>query len=148
MKNTVKKIITFGVFDMFHFGHLRLFQNIKDTFGKDSFLIVCVQSTENILKYKPKTNVFYSTEDRVSMIKNLKCVDEVKIYDDIDKDIKEVEFDVWVKGPDQSHQGFQDAMKWCDEHNKQYVVLNRTEGISSTYLKNMINDLRNRKSSR
>jgi glycerol-3-phosphate cytidylyltransferase len=65
MKNTAKKIVTFGVFDMFHFGHLQLFQNIKKEFGQDSFLIVCVQSTENIVKYKPQNQVFYSTEDRV-----------------------------------------------------------------------------------
>lgn len=145
MKNTVKKIVTFGVFDMFHFGHLKLFENIKKEFGQDSFLIVCVQSTENIVKYKPNNQIFYSTEDRVKMIKNLKCVDEVKIYDDIDVDIKQVEFDVWVKGPDQCHQGFQDAMKWCDEHNKQYMTISRTEGISSTYIKNMVRDLRDKK---
>jgi len=145
MKNTCKKIVTFGVFDMFHFGHLMLFQNIKKQFGQNSFLIVCVQSTENIIKYKPKNQIFYSTEDRVQMIKNLKCVDEVKIYDDVDVDIKNVEFDVWVKGPDQCHQGFQDAMKWCDENNKEYVVIDRTKGISSTYIKNMISDLRSKK---
>ena len=145
MKNTVKKYITFGVFDLFHFGHLKLFTRIKEQFGEDSFLIVCVQSSENILKYKPKNKILYSTAERVQMIKSLKCVDEVKIYDDIDEDIKQVEFDVWIKGPDQCHEGFQNAMKWCDENNKEYVVLERTDGISSTFIKNMISDLRTKK---
>ena len=141
MKNTVKKIVTFGVFDMFHFGHLRLFQNIKKQFGEDSFLIVCVQSSENILKYKPNTTIKFSTNERVEIIKALKCVDEVKIYDDIDKDLKEVEFDVWVKGPDQTHEGFQRAMKWCEENGKKYCTIQRTEGISSTEIKQFISDL-------
>lgn len=138
MKNTVKKIVTFGVFDLFHFGHLKLFQNIKKQFGEDCFLIVCVQSSENILKYKPDTTIRFSTSERVSMIKALRCVDEVKIYDDIDKDIKDVEFDVWVKGPDQSHEGFQRAMKWCKDNNKEYCVIQRTKGVCSSDLKQIV----------
>ena len=141
MQNTSKKIVTFGVFDLFHFGHLKLFLKIKEQFGQDCFLIVCVQSSEKILKYKPKNQILYSTKERVDMIKALKCVDEVKIYDDIDEDIKQVDFDIWVKGPDQIHQGFQDAMKWCDENNKKYVILQRTQGISSTYVKNLVTDI-------
>ena len=140
MKNSSLRVVTFGVFDMFHFGHLRLFENIKDKFGRDCFLIVCVQSTENILKYKPKNKIFYNTEERVRMIKNLKCVDDVMIYDDVDTDIKEVNFDIWVKGPDQIHQGFQNALEWCKENDKIVHVIPRTEGISSTYIKNIVSD--------
>lgn len=145
MKNTSLRVITFGVFDMFHFGHLCLFENIKKKFGQDCFLIVCVQSSECILKYKPDTNIFYNTNERVRMIKNLKCVDDVMVYDDIDTDIQKVDFDVWVKGPDQTHQGFQNAIKWCQENRKQVYVLPRTDGISSTYIKKIINDLEKNK---
>ena len=98
------------------------------------------QSSENILKYKPKNKIFYSTEERVRMIKNLRCVNEVLVYDDIDTDIKLVDFDIWVKGPDQTHQGFQKAIKWCKENNKEVYTIERTEGISSTYLKNIVED--------
>ncbi len=145
MKNTSLKVVTFGVFDMFHFGHLRLFENIKKQFGQDCFLIVCVQSSENILKYKSKNKIFYNTEERVHMIKNLKCVDDVMVYNDVDTDIKEIDFDVWVKGPDQIHQGFQNAIKWCQENNKQIYIMPRTEGISSTYIKNIVNDFKDNK---
>lgn len=140
MKNTVIKVVTFGVFDMFHFGHLRLFEKIKKTFGENCFLIVCVQSSENIKKYKPESKIFYSTEDRCHLIKAIKYVDEVKIYDNIEDDIKKVEFDIWAKGPDQNHCGFINAMKWCDNNHKKYVTIGRTEGICSTYLKNLVND--------
>ena len=141
MKNTSKRIITFGVFDMFHFGHLNLFKNIKKQFGQDSFLIVCVQSSERILKYKPNSKILYSTQERVSMIKSIKLVDDVKIYDDIDIDIKQIDFDVWVKGPDQEHSGFKKAIEYCKNNNKEIFIMNRTEGISSSYIKNIVNDL-------
>lgn len=141
MKNTCLKVVTFGVYDMFHFGHLRLFRNIKKQFGEESFLTVCVQSSDFILKYKPESKIFYSTEERVEMIKNIRCVDEVKIYENIFPDITEVEFDVWVKGPDQEHKGFQDAIKWCNENNKEVFIMPRTEGISSSYIKTMVQDL-------
>ena len=140
MKSTSLRIITFGVFDMLHFGHLRLFQKIKKQFGENCFLIVCVQSSENIKKYKPDSKILYSTDERVQMIKSLKCVDDVLIYDDVNIDIKEVEFDIWAKGPDQVHEGFQDAVRWCDRHNKKVYTIPRTEGISSSFIKNMVND--------
>ena len=142
MKNTSLKVVTFGVFDMLHFGHLRLFENIKKIFGQDCFLIVCVQSSENIKRYKPDCNILYNTEERVKMIKSLKCVDEVLIYDNVDKDIKEVDFDIWAKGPDQVHDGFKNAFKWCVENNKKVYEFERTQGISSTYIKSMINDFK------
>ena len=140
MKNTGLRVITFGVFDMFHFGHLCLFENIKKKFGDDCFLIVCVQNSETILKYKPDCRIFYTTDERVRMIKNLKCVDDVLIYEDVDIDIKQASFDVWVKGPDQCHQGFVRAMDWCEKNGKQIVTMPRTEGISSSYLKKLISD--------
>lgn len=145
MKNTSKRIITFGVFDMFHFGHLNLFKNIKKQFGQDSFLIVCVQSSECILKYKPNSKILYSTQERVDMVKSIKLVDDVKVYDDIDIDIKQIDFDIWVKGPDQEHIGFKKAIDYCRKNNKEIFVMNRTEGISSTYIKNIVNDLEQNK---
>ena len=137
MKNTNIKVITFGVFDVFHYGHLRLFKNIKKHIGENCFLTVCVQDSDTILKYKPESKVVYTTEERVEIIKNLRCVDDVKIYTDIDKDIQEIDFDIWVKGPDQCHAGFQRAIEWCKQNNKQVEVIQRTEGVSSSYLKSL-----------
>lgn len=136
-----KTIITFGVFDMFHFGHLNLFLNIKKMYGEHNRLTVLVQESEFILKYKPEAKIFYSTAERIEMIKNLKCVDNVYPYKDIDTDITKVYFDIWAKGPDQTHQGFINALNWCKKNNKEVVLLPRTEGISSTYMKNILNDL-------
>ncbi len=142
MRNTNKRIITFGVFDMFHFGHLNLFKNIKEHFGKDTFLIVCVQSSEYIKKYKSNTNILYSTQERVDMIKNIKLVDDVKIYNEINIDIEQIDFDVWVKGPDQIHSGFQKAIDYCKKNNKEIYIMKRTDGISSSYIKSIIGNLK------
>lgn len=53
----------------------------------------------------------------------------------MDKIVEEVDFDVFVTGPDQCHTGFQRAIKWCEEHGKEHVVLARTDGVSSSELK-------------
>lgn len=46
----MKKVITFGVYDYFHLGHLRLFENAK---ALGDYLVVAVQDEDYILKYKP-----------------------------------------------------------------------------------------------
>ena len=69
------------------------------------------------------------------MVSTIKYVDEVIVYRDVDKDIQNIEFDVFARGEDQNHSGFQRAMEWCGEHGKEVKVLSRTEGISSTMLR-------------
>jgi cytidyltransferase-like protein len=133
-----KRILTVGVFDMLHFGHIRLFKNIKKMCGDKNYLIVAVQDSDFILKYKPDTKILYSTEERIEMIQELRSVDEVIIYTDVDISIKTITFDIWVKGPDQVHHGFQRAIQWCKDNGKQIIEIPRTEGISSSYLKSLI----------
>jgi cytidyltransferase-like protein len=133
-----KRIVTFGVFDMFHFGHMRLFKNIKNIYGNKNYLIVAVQDSDFILKYKPDTKILYSIEERIEMIRELRSVDEVITYTDIDKSIKNIDFDIWAKGPDQIHQGFQRAILWCKDNSKIVVEIPRTPEISSSYLKSLI----------
>ena len=74
----MSKILTFGVFDLFHLGHLRLFKQCKE---HGDYLIVAVQDGEYILKFKPDAKVLYSTDERVEMLQALRIVDEVVVYD-------------------------------------------------------------------
>ena len=69
------------------------------------------------------------------MIKSIRYVDEVITYTDVDKIVQEVDFDVFVTGPDQCHDGFRRAIRWCGEHGKEHIVLGRTDGVSSSELK-------------
>jgi len=127
-----KKILTVGVYDLLHKGHVELFRRAK---GLGDYLIVAAQDGDYILKYKPNAKVLNSTEDRKYMIKSIRYVDEVITYTDVDKIVQDVDFDVFVTGPDQCHSGFQRAIKWSEEHGKEHVVLARTDGISSSELK-------------
>lgn len=128
----MKKVLTFGVFDMLHIGHILLFKRAREL---GDYLIVAVQDDEYILKYKPDTKMVYTTAERLFMVEALRYVDEVVTYRDVDKDIQGMDFDIFAKGPDQSHAGFQRAVAWCEEQGKEVVVIPRTENISSTMLK-------------
>ena len=122
---------------MLHIGHILHFKRAKELGDK---LIVAVQDGDFILKYKPGTKMIYSTEERAFMVSAVKYVDEVVIYKDVDVDIRNIDFDVFVKGPDQKHEGFQRAVKWCEENGKEVKILARTEGISSTMLREYCRD--------
>ena len=121
---------------MLHIGHILLFKHAKELFpGEECRLVVAVQDGDYILKYKPGTKMVYSTEERMFMVSAVRWVDDVVIYKDVDVDIQNIDFDVFAKGPDQQHAGFQRAVKWCKDNGKVIVVIPRTEGISSTMLR-------------
>lgn len=128
----MKTILTVGVYDMLHIGHILLFKKAKELGDR---LIVAVQDESVILKYKPQAKMVYTTEERCYMVSAIRYVDEVIVYKDVDKDIQNVDFDIFAKGPDQEHAGFQRAVKWCEDNGKEVVVIPRTEGISSTLLR-------------
>ena len=117
----MKKVVTFGVYDYFHLGHLRLFTAAKEL---GDYLIVAVQDGNYILKTKPNAKVMYTTDQRKELVSALRVVDEVV-----------VDFDIFAIGEDQNHEGFQRAVKWCEENGKQVVRMKRTPGICSSQIK-------------
>ena len=134
----MKTIVTFGVFDMLHLGHVALFKKCADyvsSKGTPGKVIVAVQENNYILKYKPNSKIVYSLEEKIFMLEAIRYVDEIEIYKDVDEDIKRLDFDILAVGPDQNHAGFQRAMQWCRDNGKEVVVIPRTEGISSSELK-------------
>lgn len=130
----MKKVITFGVYDLLHIGHVLLFKKAKEL---GDYLIVAVQDDDVIRKYKPDAEMVYSINERLLMVGAIKYVDEVVVYKNVDKDIRKIDFDVFAKGPDQSHEGFQRAVDWCKDNEREVVVIPRTEGISSTMIRNI-----------
>ena len=131
----MKKVVTVGVFDYFHLGHLRLFEKAKKL---GDYLIVAVQDGDMILKTKPDANVLYTTEQRIELVSALKIVDEVVIYKDVDTFLPTIDFDVFAIGGDQNHDGFKRAVKWCEENGKEVVRLPRTPGICSSDIKSRL----------
>ena len=132
MTDHLKTVLTFGVYDMMHIGHILLFKRAKE---RGDRLVVAVQDGDYILKYKPDTRIIYTTEERLYMVSTIRYVDEVVTYRDVDVDVQHIDFDILVLGQDQNHPGFQRAIQWCQEHGKEVVRLARTEGISSTLLR-------------
>ena len=128
----MKKVFTVGVYDLLHIGHINLFKKAREL---GDVLIVAVQSDECILKYKQEAKIVNSTAERLFMVSSIRYVDHVITYDDVDEIIKHVDFDIFAKGPDQCHTGFQRAVEWCKAHGKDVVEIPRTEGISSTMLR-------------
>lgn len=133
----MKTILTVGVYDMLHIGHILLFKRAKELGDK---LIVAVQDSDVVLKYKPGTKMVYTTAERIYMVSSIKYVDEVVVYRDVDKDIQSIDFDVFAKGPDQMHEGFQRAVEWCKDNGKEVVIIPRTDGISSSLLREYSKD--------
>lgn len=132
----MRKIITFGVFDYFHIGHLRLFENCKK---QGDYLIVAVQDGDYILKYKPDAKVFYSTQERLDMVKALRVVDEVVVYQGICPEfLTTVDFDILALGEDHTSERFMIAKRWCEENGKEVVFLKRTPGVCSSGIKTQL----------
>lgn len=125
-----KIVITYGTFDMFHIGHLRLLQRLKKLGDK---LIVAV-STDEFNAIKGKTTVI-PFADRVEIVQNIKCVDEVIAENDWEQkvsDIQKYNISIFAMGND--WEGKFDYLKeWCE-----VVYLPRTEGISTSYLKQVL----------
>ena len=131
-RNNTKVVVTFGVYDMLHIGHILLFKRAREL---GEHLVVAVQEDEVIQKYKPGTSMVYTTEERMFMVSTIRYVDEVITYKDVDKDIQKLDFDIFAKGPDQNHEGFKRAEEWCKKNGKEIVIIPRTEGISSSMLR-------------
>ena len=123
----MKTVITYGTFDMFHIGHLKLLQRLSELGDR---LIVAVSTEEfNQLKGK-KTLIPY--EQRAEIVENIKCVDLVipeNNWDQKINDIKRFNVDIFAMGNDWEGK-FDDLKKICE-----VVYLKRTENISTTDLK-------------
>jgi len=126
------KAITVGVFDLFHLGHLRLLKKAKEY---SDYLIVAVHNDK--LKIK-QVDFVYSLEERIEMIEAVKYVDEVISYERVDLLLPTIDFDIFIYGPDQNHQYFKKAIKWCEENSKKTLCIKRTENISSSKIREIL----------
>ncbi len=122
-----KTIITYGTFDMFHIGHLKLLQRLK---GLADELIVAV-STDEFNRGKGK-RVMIPYDQRAEILENIKCVDKVIPENNWEQkvtDVQKYNVDIFAIGDD--WEGKFDFLKeHCD-----VVYLERTKDISTTQLK-------------
>lgn len=129
----MKKVITYGTFDLFHIGHLNILRRAKEL---GDYLIVAVSSDRFNLVEKNKVCQISDT-DRMEIVKAIRYVDEVILEDNWDQkayDVQAYGVDVFVMGDDWKGK-FDFLNEYCD-----VVYLPRTEGISTTQLKEEIKD--------
>ena len=121
------KVITYGTFDTFHYGHLELLKRAKK---QGDYLVVAVSSDDfNLIKNK---KCMFPSDKRKEWVQSISYVDEVideTKWEQKENDIKNHSIDVFVMGND--WYGKFDFLKNLCE----VVYLKRTESISSTDIK-------------
>ena len=119
------RVITFGTFDILHYGHIRILQRAKEM---GTYLIVGVSSDALNEKKKGRKPV-YSEFERMEIIRSLRCVDEVFLEESLEKKSEYIlnnSADILVMGNDWEGK-FDEFQDICKVH-----YLERTPSISTT----------------
>ena len=124
----MRKVITYGTFDLLHAGHINLLRRAQDV---GDYLIGVVSTDEFNWNEKQK-KCYFSYEERKKLVEAVRYVDLVipeENWDQKISDVKEYHVDTFVMGDD--WKGKFDFLKdYCE-----VVYLPRTEGISTTKIK-------------
>ncbi len=128
----MKRVITYGTFDVLHYGHINLLKRAKSL---GDYLIVALSTDEfNALKSKKS---YYTFESRKKILESLRFVDLVipeNNWEQKVSDIKEYEIDIFVMGDDWKGK-FDFLNKYCE-----VIYLPRTPNVSSTQTKDYLNN--------
>ena len=125
----MKRILTYGTFDLLHYGHINLLRRAK---ALGDYLIVAVSTDEfNAIKGK---KAYHNYETRKLMLEAVRYVDLVipeENWEQKINDVKDYKVDVVVMGSDWAGSDRFDYLKeYCE-----VVYLPRTEGVSTTQIK-------------
>ncbi|MBI9097226.1 MAG: glycerol-3-phosphate cytidylyltransferase [Spirochaetaceae bacterium] len=123
----MKKVITYGTFDLLHWGHINLLKRAREL---GDYLVVALSTDEfNLLKHKSS---YHKYEERKLILEAIRYVDEVvpeKEWEQKRNDISRYNIDTFVIGSD--WEGEFDFLKDLCE----VIYLPRTEGISTSKVK-------------
>ncbi len=124
----MKKVITYGTFDLLHYGHIQLLRRAKE---RGDYLIVALSTDEFNWNSKQK-KCYFSYEQRKLLLESIRYVDLVipeENWEQKISDVKEFKVDTFVMGND--WEGKFDFLKdYCE-----VVYLERTPEISTTQIK-------------
>jgi glycerol-3-phosphate cytidylyltransferase len=126
----MKRILTYGTFDLLHYGHIRILKRAKEL---GDYLVVALSTDEfNATKGK---KAYHSYETRKKMLEAIRYVDLVipeNNWEQKIQDIKDYKIDVCVMGDDWAGSDKFDYLKeYCE-----VKFLERTPGVSTTQIKN------------
>lgn len=122
--------ITFGTFDLFHIGHLKILERASE-YGK---LVVGV-STDLLTNQKKGEFPVIAEQERLAIVRSLSCVSKVFFEESLEKKmdyIREYRADTLIMGND-----WQDKFDFCKDICG-VVYLSRTENISTTEIKGRV----------
>lgn len=124
----MKKVITYGTFDLLHYGHIQLLRRAKE---RGDYLIVALSTDEFNWNSKQK-KCYFPYEQRKMLLESIRYVDLVipeENWEQKISDVKEFKVDTFVMGDD--WKGKFDFLKdYCE-----VVYLPRTPEISTTQIK-------------
>ena len=126
----MKRILTYGTFDLLHYGHIRILKRAKEL---GDYLVVALSTDEfNATKGK---KAYHSYETRKKMLEAIRYVDLVipeNSWEQKIQDIKDYKIDDCVMGDDWAGSDKFDYLKeYCE-----VKFLERTPGVSTTQIKN------------
>lgn len=126
----MKRILTYGTFDLLHYGHIRILKRAKEL---GDYLVVALSTDEfNATKGK---KAYHSYETRKKMLEAIRYVDLVipeNNWEQKIQDVKDYKIDVVVMGDDWAGSDKFDYLKeYCE-----VKFLERTPGVSTTMIKN------------
>lgn len=130
----MKRVITYGTFDLLHYGHINLLRRTKKL---GDYLIVALSTDEFNLNDKHK-KTYFSYEQRKQLLESIRYVDLVipeKSWNQKKTDMKEYHIDKFVMGDD-----WQGKFDFLEDEGVEVVYLPRTPEISSSKIKKDLYD--------
>lgn len=124
----MKKVITYGTFDLLHYGHINLLRRAKEL---GDYLIVALSTDEFNWNEKGK-KCYFTYAQRKQLLEAIRYVDLVipeECWDQKSRDVKEFRVDTFVMGDDWAGK-FDELKEFCE-----VVYLPRTPEISTTQIK-------------
>ncbi|NLK11097.1 MAG: glycerol-3-phosphate cytidylyltransferase [Staphylococcus equorum] len=126
----MKRIITYGTFDLLHYGHTNLIRRAK---AQGDYLIVALSTDEFNWNEKQK-KCYFSYEQRKALLESIRYVDLVipeASWEQKRNDIQEYHIDTFVIGDD-----WKGKFDFLNEYGVEVVYLSRTPEISTSQIKN------------
>lgn len=131
----MKRVITYGTFDLLHYGHINLLRRAKEL---GDYLVVAL-STDEFNWEQKKKKCYFSYEQRASLLEAIRYVDLVipeNSWDQKVSDVHEYHIDTFVMGDD-----WEGEFDFLREEGCEVVYLPRTPEISTTQIKQDLNEV-------
>ena len=125
----MKRVITYGTFDLLHYGHINLLKRAKEL---GDYLIVALSTDEFNILHKGK-ECYFTYEERKLMLEAIKYVDLIipeSSWEQKESDIEKYSVDTFVMGDD-----WQGKFNHLKEKGVKVIYLPRTPEISTTQIK-------------